>query len=80
MNVGRRAPYTAIGIRRIPCARCGKPSTQQWNACAIGNRYLGVCTECDIELNALVLRFFRIANWRCLVRDYAIRLRRRYAV
>ena len=27
---GRRPPYTEIGIKRIPCARCGKPSVHQW--------------------------------------------------
>ena len=57
---GRRKPYTAIGIGRVPCARCGvRPSVHQWSVCANGNRWLGVCTRCDIALNRLALKFFR---------------------
>jgi transcription elongation factor Elf1 len=70
---GRRKPYSAIGISRIPCARCGKPSTQQWSICSNGNRYLGVCTECDIRLNVLVLKFFRFKNISRMIRQYAKR-------
>ena len=54
---GRKKPYTEIGIRRVPCARCGAPSTQQWQTCADGSLWRGVCTECDIQLNTLVLVF-----------------------
>ena len=54
----RRKPYTERGLSRVPCYRCGMPSTQQWQICALGNDYKGVCTECDIELNKLVLKFF----------------------
>lgn len=53
----RTQPYTEVGIKRIPCARCSKPSTQQWQVCAMDNRYMGVCQECDILLNALVIKF-----------------------
>ncbi len=59
---GRRKPYTARGISRVPCARCGKPSKHQWNVCANDGRYLGVCEECDVALNRLALDFFRIPN------------------
>jgi len=54
----RRKPYTEIGITRVPCEKCGKPSTHQWQICATGNKWCGVCVECDIELNDMVLRFF----------------------
>jgi hypothetical protein len=60
---GRRKPYTEIGIRRIPCFRCGKPSSQQWQVCSDDNLYRGVCTECDIALNELVLRFMGFPDW-----------------
>jgi hypothetical protein len=73
---GRRKPYTEIGIRRIPCARCGKPSTQQWQVCANGNRYLGVCTMCDVTLNAFILEFMRLPNRSRLIMDYLFNIRR----
>lgn len=57
----RFKPYTAIGIRRVPCARCGKPSHASWNVCAdkVGSRtrYRGLCQECDVALNELAMRF-----------------------
>lgn len=53
----RRKPYTAIGIRRVPCARCGEKSHAQWNICADGNQPRGLCRQCDIELNSLVVNF-----------------------
>jgi hypothetical protein len=57
MTGGRRRPYTKRGILRVPCARCGEPSRFQWNVCADGNRYRGVCLACDVALNDLVLRW-----------------------
>lgn len=54
----RTKPYTEIGIKRLPCFRCGnKPSRSQWQICADGNQYRPICRQCDIELNALVLKF-----------------------
>ena len=55
---GRKKPYTEIGIKRVPCFRCGKPSSTQWQICANGSRWLGVCKDCDVELNLLVLKYF----------------------
>ena len=66
----RREPYTERGIGRVPCARCGKPSIEQWNICALGGGYFGVCAECDTLLNELVLRFFRFDDWRAKLRRY----------
>ena len=51
--MNRKKPYTEIGIRRIPCKRCGNPSNYQWQICANKNYYLGVCNNCDTELNDL---------------------------
>lgn len=53
----RTEPYTEIGIRRLPCFRCGSPARFQWQICADGNQYRPICTLCDVVLNALVL------NW-----------------
>ena len=54
---GRRKSYTEIGIRRLPCFRCGAKASQQWQICADGNQYRPICKMCDIELNTLVLKF-----------------------
>lgn len=54
-KVRRKKPYSEIGIRRIACARCDKPSVFQWQVCADGNNYRGLCASCDIALNRLVL-------------------------
>lgn len=51
----RRRPYTARGIRRVPCFRCGQPSHAEWRICADGNRPRGICLACDADLNAVVL-------------------------
>ncbi len=58
----RFTPYTAAGIRRVPCARCGsKPAHANWNVCAdnIGRRtqFRALCVECDIGLNEVAMRF-----------------------
>lgn len=55
----RTRPYTARGISRVPCARCGKPSRYQWKICADGDQWRGLCHGCDVGLNATVLRFMR---------------------
>jgi hypothetical protein len=54
---GRRKPYTEIGIRRLPCFRCGAAARFQWSICADGNIQRPLCAECDVALNNLVLRF-----------------------
>jgi len=65
----RRTPYTERGVRRLPCVRCGKPASRQWNACADG-QYRPICTDCDILLNRLVLQFMRIPAWKEKIRKY----------
>ena len=67
---GRRKPYTELGISRVPCARCAEPSEFQWEVCANDNRWMGVCKECDIELNSMVLIFFGLRNQRALMNAY----------
>jgi hypothetical protein len=56
MRHGRKKPYTDAGVKRLPCAKCGRPATQQWRACADG-LWRPICTKCDIMLNGMVLQF-----------------------
>ena len=53
----RRKKYTELGISRVPCERCGEPSITQWQICATGNKWAGVCAECDVALNEMVVVF-----------------------
>jgi hypothetical protein len=53
----RRKPYTEIGIRRLPCVRCGSKARFQWQICADGNIWRPLCGECDVALNAMVMRW-----------------------
>lgn len=66
---GRRRPYTATGVRRLPCFRCGRPAVHQWIICADG-LYRPICPRCDVALNALALKWLR--------HPAAARLSRRY--
>ena len=70
MFTGRKKPYTETGIKRIKCSRCGRPANAQWQICANGNRYAGICDYCDIELNRMVLVFMRIPNRDKLIDKY----------
>ncbi len=46
---GRRKPYTARGIVRLACFRCGRPARFQWSICADGNVQRPLCGECDAD-------------------------------
>jgi hypothetical protein len=71
---GRRKPYTKIGIRRLPCFRCGgKPSQYQWNLCVDGP-YRTLCARCDVELNAMVLRWMGDPDAEAKIRRYRERV------
>jgi hypothetical protein len=69
-RVGRRKPYTAVGIRRLKCQRCKAPALATWDCCANNNLYVPLCLGCDIELNRLVMDFFKIPGRRALLRKY----------
>jgi len=56
-NTKRFKPYTAKGITRSKCIRCGEPAKFQWNVCADHNNYRAICAECDIGLNRVALEF-----------------------
>lgn len=69
-RIGRRKPYTASGIRRLKCQRCGERAYAQWDCCANDNLKVPVCLDCDIELNRLALEFFRIPERVMLLAIY----------
>lgn len=66
----RTKPYTEIGVKRVPCLRCGEKASAQWNICALGKSYHAICAKCDLKLNALVLRFARVPNAKQLLAKY----------
>lgn len=68
--IGRRKPYTVIGIRRLPCIRCGERAEFQWQCCANGNRWMPLCTDCDIGLNSVALAFVGHPDRKALMRAY----------
>ena len=74
MKYRRTKPYSSIGIRRVPCTRCGNPSEFQWRACAMGG-WMGVCKKCDILLNRMVLRFFKVDSAKEIMADYERKVR-----
>ena len=67
---GRKSPYTSDGIKKLPCFRCGSPSTQQWKICSDGGFYRPICTGCDTLLNKLVLWFMRDPDWAAKLDKY----------
>lgn len=66
----RKVPYTVTGITRVPCSRCNAPSRYQWMVCSDGNQWRGICSTCDVALNALVLDFMRIPGRQEKIRRY----------
>lgn len=71
---GRSQPYTEAGVRRLPCVRCGAPAVHQWQVCADGRLYRPVCTACDVDLNALVLRWAGDPDAEAKIAAYAERI------
>ena len=53
----RRKPYTATGIRRAKCCKCGAQGFSTWQACADDQIYRVLCKRHDIELNRLSVTF-----------------------
>ncbi len=72
----RKKPYKTKKLHKVPCIKCGAPSTQQWQICSDGNQYRGLCTEHDIELNELVMRWAFGGTKEKELNDYRNRLRR----
>lgn len=68
--IGRRKPYSARGISRVPCVKCGQPSEHQWRICATG-KWHPTCIKCDVELNKLVATWaFGKKTADMLIQDY----------
>lgn len=72
----RTQPYTAEGIRRVPCVRCGAPAAHQWQTCADARHFRALCVQCDIALNRVVLRFMRHPNVAGAMRAYEKKARK----
>ncbi len=74
MPQGRRRPYTAVGIRQVRCAKagCNKPSVSQWQVCADGNVYRGLCAKHDVALNRVVMRWFFGKTREANLKRYAL--------
>jgi transcription elongation factor Elf1 len=66
----RKKPYTGIGIKRLKCFRCNNRASFQWTICSDGNIYRPICTECDIQLNEVVLRFMKFPDWQIKIDKY----------
>jgi len=69
-NTKRNTPYTAIGIVKLKCIRCGRPAKYQWQICSDGNNYRPLCGNCDAAINRLVLRWMKHPNASKLISEY----------
>lgn len=74
-RVGRKQKYTVEEIKQLKC-QCGKRCVYQWNCCANDNRWVGLCKDCDIALNEMVLAFFRVPGRDKLMIKYRRKLGR----
>ena len=74
--IGRREPYTALGIKRKTCvvSGCSNKSHASWQVCANGRRHVPVCKHHDIELNRTVLDWMGHPHKEELMQAYAKRL------
>lgn len=54
----------------MKCFRCDKEAAQIWQICSDGNKDRGICIECDIKLNELVLKFMKFRNWKSKMKKY----------
>lgn len=71
-NTKRKEPYTAIGIKRLKCIRCGEQAMFQWQVCSDGNNYRPLCGNCDVALNELVLEWMGHPNASQLITKYYV--------
>ena len=75
MSRPRLKPYTATGIKRMKCFRCGAQACHQWNICADNSatgkaQFRPMCLECDIALNCLILGWAGFPNARAMAKAY----------
>lgn len=77
MAARRYKPLTVADVGRRLCARCRRRRGHAvWNICADGGRNRPICKACDLELNALVLLWMGIRDWRAKLGRYARKLGR----
>jgi hypothetical protein len=59
----------------MSCAHCGTDSAERiWDMrpCAIGEHITyNLCDPCDLELNRIILEFFKVPNGDELLAEYA---------
>jgi NAD-dependent SIR2 family protein deacetylase len=71
------APYTRRSIKRAQCVRCGERASDAFTICAAGtHRQLPVCKECDIAINAMIVRFLGFPDAEQMIETYARKRRR----
>lgn len=63
-------PYTALGIQRLKCVRCGAQAHAQWSICSDLNVQRPICTQCDIDLNRLVLEWMGCPDADQMMKKY----------
>lgn len=73
--IGRKRPYTQAEITKSRCI-CGRRAAFQWNCCAIDNRWVALCKDCDIGLNEVALAYFRVPGRQQLIARYRKRVKR----
>lgn len=73
----RLKPYTERGLKRLTCSRkgCTRKAAAQWSACADGNIQRPLCSECDIDLNRLVLQWIGDPEWVAKISAYVASLK-----
>lgn len=71
-HIGRRQPYTEIGIRRVKCGvrGCRTKGHSQWQCCANGNRWVPLCKMHDATLNRLALNYIGHPEVEALMEAY----------
>lgn len=69
---GQLEPYDIFNVKDAGCAvpRCKGVSVAQWRTCASGGRWMAVCRQHDLDLNALVLTFFGFRTAQKMVERY----------
>lgn len=63
--------YTAKQIAALPCERCADKGVYQWSACADNNLWRVLCTQCDYDLNVIVMRWYNRSGTETKLRKYA---------
>ncbi len=71
--LGRRKPYTRIGLRRLSCVRCGDPASRQV-VFPVDGLWRPVCVKCDEELNLICLVYLGDPDIDSKIEEYCERI------